>query len=300
MTIDSRENSQEPRNPTGTVYFIGAGPGDPDLITVRGRTLIERCPVCLFAGSLVPRAVVAHAPPGAIVRNTASLHLDQIVGLMVDAAARGQDVARVHSGDPGLYGAIAEQMRRLEERGVPCEVVPGVSSFQAAAAALKIELTPAGKNQTVILTRAPGQTGRPGHEDLADLARHRTGMCLFLSAAQMPAVVAALLPHYGPDAPVVVAERVGWPDQRFLHAPLAEVARRMAEADITRTALVLIGPMLDDAPPAASRLYDKSYGHVFRKARPEEEDLTAEDAEDAEKKTERKTGERKTEERKTE
>jgi precorrin-4/cobalt-precorrin-4 C11-methyltransferase len=282
---DSHTADRDPQTPRGTVYFIGAGPGDPDLITVRGRALIERCPVCLFAGSLVPRAVVAYAPPGAIVRNSASMHLDQIVELMAGASGRGQDVARVHSGDPSLYGAIAEQMRRLGARGVPYEVVPGVSSFQAAAAALKIELTPAGKNQTVILTRAAGRTGRPGHEDLAELARHRAGMCLFLSAAHMPAVVAALLPHYGPDAPVVVAERVGWPDQRVLRAPLADVARRMAEAGITRTALVLIGPMLDDSPPAASHLYDKTYGHVFRKPRPDEE-LTAEDAEDAERKTE--------------
>ena len=176
----------------GTVYFIGAGPGDPDLITVRGRALIERCRVCLFAGSLVPRAVVAFAPPGAVVRNTASLALDDIVALMTEASAAGLDVTRVHSGDPSLYGAIAEQMRRLDAMKVPYEVVPGVSSFQAAAAALKIELTPAGKNQSIILTRAAGNTGTPDSESLAALASHRTGMALFLSAAQMPAVVAAL------------------------------------------------------------------------------------------------------------
>src|SRR5262249_25393697 len=164
----------------GTVHFIGAGPGDPDLITVRGRALIERCPVCLFAGSLVPRAVVAFAPPGAVVRNSASMDLDEIVALMDEATGSGRDVARVHSGDRSLYGATAEQMRRLEALGIPFEVVPGVSSIQAAAAALKVELTPAGKNQTLILTRAPGRTGHPGHEDLAALARHRTGLCLFL------------------------------------------------------------------------------------------------------------------------
>src|SRR5262249_12583933 len=131
----------------GTVYFIGAGPGDPDLITVRGRALIERCPVCLFAGSLVPRAVVRFAPPGAAVGHPASLHLDEIVTLMAEAPGQGQDVARVHSGAPSLYGAIAEQMRRLDALGIPYEIVPGVSSFQAAAAALRIELTPAGRNQ---------------------------------------------------------------------------------------------------------------------------------------------------------
>jgi precorrin-4/cobalt-precorrin-4 C11-methyltransferase len=253
--------------PPATVYFIGAGPGDPDLMTVRGRDLIARCPVCLFAGSLVPRAVVAFAPPGAIVRNTASMDLDAIIALMAESIARGLDVARVHSGDPCLYGAIAEQMRRLDPLKIPYEIIPGVSSFQAAAAALKIELTPAGKNQALILGRAPGRTGHPGHEDLSELARHRSGICLFLSAAQMPEVVAALLPHYGPEAPVVIAYRVGWPDQQFLRSPLAEIAGRMAEAGIDRTALIFIGPMLDDAPTAESRLYDRSYSHLFRKSR---------------------------------
>jgi precorrin-4/cobalt-precorrin-4 C11-methyltransferase len=249
----------------GKVYFIGAGPGDPDLITVRGRALIERCPVCLFAGSLVPRAVVAHAPAGALVRNSASMHLDEIVALMADATADGRDVARVHSGDPSLYGAIAEQMRRLDALGITYEVVPGVSAFQAAAAALKIELTPAGKNQAVILARAAGNTGVPESERLAELARHRTAMALFLSAAQMPEVVAALTPHYGPDAPVVVAYRVSWPDQAIFRCTLADVADRMAAADISRTALILVGPMLDDSPPGESHLYDKDYAHLFRK-----------------------------------
>ncbi len=253
----------------GTVYFIGAGPGDPDLITVKGRALIERCPVCLFAGSLVPRAVVACAPAGALVRNTASLHLDQIITLMDEATVRGEDVARVHSGDPSLYGAIAEQMRRLDERGIAYEIVPGVSSFSAAAAALKMELTPAGRNQTVILSRAPGRTGLPGHEDLGELASHRTGLCLFLSAAQMPAVVEALTPHYGPDAPVVVAQRVGWPDERFLRGTLADIAGRMAEAEITLTALMFVGPMLEPGTAAESHLYNKDYAHKYRKPREE-------------------------------
>lgn len=251
----------------GTVYFIGAGPGDPDLLTIRGRALIERCPVCLFAGSLVPRAVVAFAPPGAVVRNSAGMDLDAIVAMMAEAVAEGHDVARVHSGDPSLYGAIAEQMRRLDTLGIAYEVVPGVSAFQAAAAALKMELTPAGKNQTVILTRAAGRTGMPENEDLEALASHRTGLTLFLSAAQMPEVVAKLLPHYGPEAAVVVAYRVSWPDQQIFRCTLAEVAGRMQEAEITRTALIFVGPMLDDSPPSESHLYAKTYSHLFRKAR---------------------------------
>jgi precorrin-4/cobalt-precorrin-4 C11-methyltransferase len=253
--------------PRGTVFFIGAGPGDPDLITVRGRSLIERCPVCLFAGSLVPRSVVSFAPKDAEVRNSASMHLDEIIELMDRVTAAGNDVARVHSGDPALYGAIAEQMRRLDALAIPYQIIPGVSSISAAAAALKIELTPAGKNQTVILSRASGRTGLPPNESLAELARHRAGLCLFLSAAQMPEVVQALLPHYGPDAPVVVAHRVSWPEEQILHCSLNEVEHRMAEAEISLTALVIIGPMLDDRSATESHLYDRSYSHHFRKAR---------------------------------
>ncbi len=248
-----------------TVYFIGAGPGDPDLLTVRGRRLIEQCPVCLFAGSLVPAAVVACAPAGARVVDTAALHLEQIIALMAEAHAAGKDVARVHSGDPTLYGAIAEQMRRLDELSIPYEVVPGVSSFTAAAAVLRLELTPAGANQTVILTRAPGRTGVPDNETLAELARHRTGLVLFLSAAQVSAVVEALTPHYGADAPVVVAQRVSWPDQRFFHCTLGNLAETMAAAEIRLTALIFVGPMLEPERARDSRLYDPQHGHRFRK-----------------------------------
>jgi precorrin-4/cobalt-precorrin-4 C11-methyltransferase len=248
-----------------TVYFIGAGPGDPDLLTVRGRRLIERCPVCLYAGSLVPAEVVACAPSGALVIDTAALHLDEISGHMAEAHAAGQDVARVHSGDPSLYGAVAEQMRKLDELGIPYEVVPGVSSFTAAAAALKLELTPAGANQTVILTRAAGRTGVPANESLAELARHGTGMVLFLSAAQVGAVVEALTPHYGPDAPVAVARRVSWPDQVILRCTLATLAEEMKAARIHLTALILVGPMLDPDRARNSRLYDRAYTHRFRR-----------------------------------
>jgi precorrin-4/cobalt-precorrin-4 C11-methyltransferase len=248
-----------------TVYFIGAGPGDPDLLTIRGRRLIESCPVCLYAGSLVPAEIVACAPKGAKVTNTAELHLEQVIDLMIQAHSAGQDVARVHSGDPSLYGAIAEQMRRLDERQIPYEVVPGVSSFTAAAAALKIELTPAGANQTLILTRAPGRTGLPDNESLAELARHRTGLVLFLSAAQVPAVVEALSPHYGSETPVVVAYRVSWPDQVVLRCTLATLAETMIQAKIHLTALILVGPMLDPDRAKNSHLYDRAFSHRFRR-----------------------------------
>jgi precorrin-4/cobalt-precorrin-4 C11-methyltransferase len=247
-----------------TVFFIGAGPGAPDLLTVRGDRLIQRCPVCLYAGSLVPVEVIAAVPAGATVINTAELHLDQIIAHMAEAHTAGKDVARVHSGDPSLYGAIAEQMRRLDELAIPYEVVPGVSSFTAAAAALKMELTPAGVNQTVILTRAAGRTALPANEALAELARHRVGLVLFLSAAQAAEVVEALTPHYGAEAPVVVAYRVSWPDQQLLPCTLATLAQTMKDARIHLTALILVGPMLQPEPGHASRLYDRTYTHRFR------------------------------------
>jgi precorrin-4/cobalt-precorrin-4 C11-methyltransferase len=252
-----------------TVYFIGAGPGDPELLTLRGRRLIERCPVCLYAGSLVPAEIVACAPPGAAVINTAELDLEQIIAHMADAYSHDQDVARVHSGDPSLYGAVAEQMRRLDALAIPYEVVPGVSSFTAAAAALKIELTPAGANQTVILTRAAGRTGVPENESLEELARHGTGLVLFLSAAQVPEVVQALLPQYGPDAPVVVAQRVTRPDQVILRCRLAHLADEMKAAHIHLTALIMIGPMLEPDRARNSRLYDAEYSHRFRRGEPD-------------------------------
>jgi precorrin-4/cobalt-precorrin-4 C11-methyltransferase len=249
-----------------TVYFIGAGPGDPDLITIKGRQQIERCRVCLYAGSLVPAAVVACAPQGTKVIDTASLHLDQIIAHMAEAHAAGQDVARVHSGDPSIYGAIAEQMRRLDELQIPYEVIPGVSSFTAAAAALKLELTPAGANQTIILTRAAGRTGVPENEALAELAQHRAGLVLFLSAAQVPSVVESLTPYYGPDAPVVVAYRVSWPDEKIIRCTLATLAEELKSTKITLSALIMLGPMLDADLRLNSRLYDRNYTHRFRRA----------------------------------
>jgi precorrin-4/cobalt-precorrin-4 C11-methyltransferase len=252
-----------------TVYFIGAGPGDPELLTIKGRRLIEQCPVCLYAGSLVPAQIVACAPPGARVVDTAALHLDQIVAHLTEAHAAGKNVARVHSGDPSLYGAIAEQMRRLDELDIPYEIVPGVSSFTAAAAALRLELTPSGANQTVILTRAAGRTGLPANEALAELARHRTGLVLFLSAAQVAEVVDALLPHYGPDAPAAVACRVSWPDERIIRCTLATLVTEVRAAKITLTALIFIGPMLEPERAECSHLYDRSYTHRFRRGEKE-------------------------------
>src|SRR5690348_5923344 len=206
------------------IHFIGAGPGAPDLIIVRGLRLIERCPVCLYAGSLVPREVVAAAPPGARIVDTAPLTLDEIVGEIAAAHGIGLDIARVHSGDPSLYGAIAEQMRRLEALGIPFDVTPGVPAFAAAAAALGRELTLPGVAQTLILTRtATRSSAMPPGESLDRLAASGATLAIHLSIANLARVLRELLPHYGGDCPVAVACRVGWPDELLLRGTLADI-----------------------------------------------------------------------------
>jgi precorrin-4/cobalt-precorrin-4 C11-methyltransferase len=249
-----------------TVHFIGAGPGAPDLITLRGQRLIERCPVCLYAGSLVPAEVIAGAPAGAQVVDTAPLNLDEIVALMVEADATGHDVARVHSGDPSLYGAIGEQIRRLAEHGIACEIVPGVPAFAAAAAAIGRELTLPDISQTVILTRtAVRASAMPPGEELATLAQSGATLAIHLSINNIARVVRELLPFYGADCPAVVAYRVSWPDERIVRATLGTLRERMRGAGITRTALILVGRVLgDDAAFTDSRLYDPTHHHVLR------------------------------------
>ncbi len=249
------------------VWFVGAGPGDPELLTLRGAEIISRAPVVLYAGSLVPRAIVARAGPGARVLDTASMTLDEIVDEMRAAHALGHDVARVHTGDPSLFGTLAEQTRRLDALGIEYEVVPGVSSFTAAAAAVKRELTLPGVAQAVILARTEGRTGVPEGQRLADLARHRTTLALFLSAGVLEEAARELAPAYGPDCPAVVVHRASWPDQRVIRGTLADVAARAREAAIDATAMILVGPALGDAPFEDSRLYDATFEHGFRRTR---------------------------------
>ncbi len=251
-----------------TVHFIGAGPGAPDLITVRGLNLIGACPVVLYAGSLVPREIVARAAPGAAVTDTAPLHLDEIVALIDDAHRAGHDVARVHSGDPSLYGAIAEQMRRLDELDIPYDVTPGVPAFAAAAAALRTELTLPGVSQTVVLTRtAVRATAMPEGEDLATLAASGATLAIHLSINNLARVVRALAPLYGEDCPAVVAHRVSWPDQAFVAGTLADIRPKVKEAGFTRTALILVGRVLGGAGFRDSRLYDATHRHALRPGR---------------------------------
>ena len=246
-----------------TVYFIGAGPGDAELITVKGQRLLKSCPVVIYAGSLVPPGLLAHAAADAEVMDSAPLHLDQIVDLMEAAHGRGQDVARLHSGDPSLYGAVGEQMRRLDKLGIPYEMIPGVTAVAASAALLKRELTVPGMSQTVILTRYAGKTPMPQSESLPELARHGATLAIHLGVARIHRIVEDLQPHYGRDCPVVVAHRVGWPDQDWVGGTLADIVARVRERGFVRTALILVGPCLADSE-TSSWLYDQHRAHIYR------------------------------------
>lgn len=248
-----------------TVHFIGAGPGAPDLITVRGLNLIRACPVILYAGSLVPEAVIAEAAEDARVLDTAPMNLDEILVEMEDAHAAGKDVARVHSGDPSIYGAIGEQMRRLDATGIPYDVTPGVSAYAAAAAAMKRELTLAGVSQTVILTRtAVRSSSMPAGEDLETLGKSGATLAIHLSVNNLAKVVRELTPHYGADCPVAVCYRVGWPDQEIVEGTLDDIRAKVKAAGFTRTALIMVGRVLDPAAFDDSRLYAPDHHHVLR------------------------------------
>jgi precorrin-4/cobalt-precorrin-4 C11-methyltransferase len=248
-----------------TVHFIGAGPGAADLITVRGLKLIQNCPVVLFAGSLVPEEIVAEAQKGARVIDTAPMHLDEIIAEMKTADANGHDVARVHSGDPSLYGAIAEQMRRLDDLGIAYDVTPGVSAYAAAAAALGTELTLPDISQTVILTRTSVRSSdMPDGEDLKTLGASGATLAIHLSVNNLATVIRDLVPHYGEDCPVVIAYRVSWPDEQFLRGTLGDIRAKVKASGITRTALILVGRVLSGSDFDDSRLYAADHHHVLR------------------------------------
>lgn len=240
-----------------TVFFIGAGPGDPELITVKGQRLVRSCPVILYAGSLVPAAVLEGHSALEVV-NTAELDLDQIVALLERAHRKGQDVARVHSGDPSLYGAIGEQIRRLRELAIPYEIVPGVTATAACAATLGCELTLPGVSQTLILTRYATRTAMPEGEQLADLARHRATMAIHLGVRHLARIVDELRPHYGGACPVAVVYRASWPDEEKITGTLDDILGKIQSTQIERTALILVGDVLAAEGFANSTLYAKS------------------------------------------
>lgn len=247
------------------VYFIGAGPGAADLITVRGAAILGQAGMVLYAGSLVSKDMLAHCRADAEIIDTAQLDLEQQETCYRRAQAQGIDVARLHSGDPAIYGATAEQMRRLDALGIAYDIVPGVSSFTAAAATLKAELTKPEVSQTVILTRVSGRASAvPDSESIALLAEHRATMCIFLSGPHLKKIVADLRLHYPDATPVALVYRASWPEERIHQSTLGELLAGIKSSDWNLTTMLLVGEALSDQLPAESRLYAKDYSHIFR------------------------------------
>ena len=248
-----------------TVHFIGAGPGAPDLITLRGRDLIAACPVCLYAGSLVPKAMLGWCPDGARIVDTAPLDLNAIIAEMQAAHQAGQDVARLHSGDLSIWSACGEQMRRLDALAIPYTVTPGVPAFAAAAAALRRELTLPGVAQSVVLTRTSGRaSSMPEKERLATFAASGATLAIHLSIHVIAQVVDELVPFYGAQCPVAVVFRASWPEETLLRGTLADIAQQVEAAALERTALILVGPALTDEGFGESALYSSGYDRRFR------------------------------------
>lgn len=247
------------------IYFIGAGPGDPELITVKGKRLISQADVIIYAGSLVNPEVIRDRKGEAEVHNSAGMTLEEVISVMIKGYSGGKMVVRVHTGDPSIYGAIREQMDALEGEGIPYEVIPGVSSFLAAAASLKMEYTLPGVSQTVILTRLEGRTPVPQGQELASLARHKASLAIFLSVSMIEDVVEILGPVYGKDVPVAVVQKASWPEEKIIRGTLADIGVRVKEAGIDKTALILVGHFLGDSYEL-SRLYDSSFTHGYRVA----------------------------------
>ena len=260
----------------GKVYIVGGGPGDPELLTLKAKRIIESADVVIYANSLVHPSVVEFARPGAEVHGSQSLSLDEIMDLVIEAVGRGKTVARIQSGDPAIYGAILEQMRVLEREGIDYEIVPGVSSAFAAAACLKVELTAPEVSQTVIMTRAEGRIPMPSGEQLRELAAHGCTLVIFLSIPRMARIARELRSAgYPKDTPVAVVYRVGWPDEKVIRGTLADIATKVRAAKITRQALILVGKVLDPAlrqpdpsgdTQASSHLYSKDYTHLYRQS----------------------------------
>ena len=247
-----------------TVHFIGAGPGAADLLTLRGRDLIASCPVCLYAGSLIPKAVLEHCPADARLVNTATLDLDDIIAECKQASAAGMDVTRLHSGDLSVWSAMGEQLRRLRAENIVVTITPGVPSFAAAAAALGTELTLPGLAQSVVLTRTAGRaSAMPEKETLQNFARTGATLAIHLSIHNLAHVVATLSPFYGADCPAAVVYRASWPDQQIIRAPLDKLVTQLP-AEIERTALILVGPALAEAGFDDSCLYASNYDRRFR------------------------------------
>jgi precorrin-4/cobalt-precorrin-4 C11-methyltransferase len=246
------------------VIFVGAGPGNPDLLTVKATRLLASCQCCIYAGSLVSPDVMKLVPNQAETYDSAKMTLDEVVAVYRSAQTRNVDVIRLHTGDPSIYGATREQMNELDKLGIPYEVVPGVSSFQAAAASLKTELTAPEVAQTIILTRTAGRTPLPPEQDLEQLARSHATLCIFLSVGIMSDLTRTLIPHYGADCPVGVVFHASWPDEVIVRGTLQTISNQVADAGFSKTAMIIVGHALSRDIPA-SKLYDATFSHEYRK-----------------------------------
>lgn len=248
------------------VIFIGAGPGAPDLLTIRAKMLLENGRIVIYAGSLVSPGVMALVPAGAEKHDSAGMSLEEIVGVCRSAQDRDIDVIRLHSGDPSIYGAIREQMNALDRLDISYQVVPGVSAFQAAAALLRTELTAPQVSQTIILTRTSGRTPMPPEQELTKLALTGATLCIYLSGHKVGDVAESLSPFYGKDCPAAVVYHVSWPDERIVSGVLGDIGEKSREAELGQTSLIIVGrALLRDIPP--SRLYDAGFSHAFRRGR---------------------------------
>ena len=247
------------------VYIVGAGPGDPDLLTVKAQKILAQADVILFADSLVPKQILQDVRPDAEIIRTANKTLEDILPIMIERVRQGKSVVRLHSGDPSLYGAIHEQMQALAEAEIPIEIVPGISAFQLAAAKLKVELTVPELVQTIILTRISGSASAvPEREELASLAAHQASLCLYLSARHIEEAQTKLMAHYPKDTPVAICYRLGWPDEKITVVPLHQMAKITQDENLIRTTLYVISPALGEVAKVRSKLYHPQHTHIFR------------------------------------
>lgn len=249
---------------SGKVIFIGGGPGDPELLTVKAYKVIENAEIIIYAGSLVNKDILSCASEDAIIHNSASLNLNEIIDLMEKGVSEGKTVARVHTGDPAIYGAIGEQIRELDNKGIEYDIIPGVSSLFATAAALKSELTLPEISQTVIITRPEGRTPKPSKESISSLASHQATMCIFLGVHMIKEVVSDLLNNYPEDTPVGVVQKASWPEEIVVRGTLENISEKVIEAGIKKTAMIVVGPVLDPGDFKASKLYDATFKHEYR------------------------------------
>jgi precorrin-4/cobalt-precorrin-4 C11-methyltransferase len=249
----------------GKVIFIGGGPGDPELLTIKAYNIIKKADVIIYAGSLVNRDVLKCAKKESIIKNSATMNLDEIIDLIEESVKKGKLVARVHTGDPAIYGAIGEQMEILKQKKIAFEIIPGVSSFFAAAAALETELTLPEVSQTVIITRPEGRTPKPSAESISKLAEHQATMCIFLGVQMIEDVVEDLLTHYKLETPVAVVQKASWPDQKIIRGTLNDITNKVQTSGITKTAMIIVGDVLNTKGITPSKLYDRSFTHEYRK-----------------------------------